>query len=62
VRLLALNSLTYIADPSVAMPAVRVLVDDRGYLGRAATYLVRREDGTFDPYVSILPPYRGGGR
>jgi len=56
VRLMALNSLTYIADPVAAMPMVRRLTEDRGYLGRAATYLVRKVDGTFDPYVPLLPP------
>ena len=59
VRLQALNALTYVADPSAAMPAVERLIDDRGYLGRAATYLSRVRDGTFDPSVSLLPPWRG---
>ena len=56
VRLQALNALTAVADPSAAMPAVKALVDDPGYLGRAATYLVRVQEGTFDPHQSLLPP------
>lgn len=59
VRLQALNALTWVDDPSLAMPMVERLVDDRGYLGRAATYLVRVQDGTFDPSVSLLPPWNG---
>ena len=59
VRLQALNALTYVADPSAAMPVVKDLLGDPGYLGRAATYLVRVQDGTFDPRVSLLPPWNG---
>ncbi|RIV84129.1 sulfatase [Aurantiacibacter xanthus] len=61
VRLQALNALTYVADPSTAMPAVEALVDDPGYLGRAASYLARVQDGTFDPHVSLMPPWREPG-
>lgn len=61
VRLQALNALAYVADPSAALPVISSLVDDRGYLGRAATYIVRKQDGSFDPYTSLLPPFRAGG-
>ncbi|MEL7730414.1 HEAT repeat domain-containing protein [Citromicrobium bathyomarinum] len=59
VRLQALNALTWLDDPSPAMPMVERLVDDRGYLGRAATYLARVQDETFDPSASLLPPWNG---
>lgn len=59
VKLQALNALTYIDDPSSALPLVEALIDDRGYLGRAATYLVRKASGSFDPFVPLLPPRRG---
>ncbi len=56
VRLQALNALTYVDDPSAAMPLVHGLMGDPGYLGRAATYLARVQAGTFDPHVPLLPP------
>lgn len=54
VRLRALNALTFVAGPSAAMPIVSRLVYDRGYLGRAPTYLARVQDRTYDP--SVPPP------
>ncbi|WP_156170104.1 sulfatase-like hydrolase/transferase [Aurantiacibacter luteus] len=58
IRLQALNALTFAPDPSPTLEMIDTLVNDTGYLGRAATYLARTIRGTFDPHISMLPPRR----